>query len=66
MLEKIICIIIALYIVFKLLEYINYQNKFVEGLEGIGIEVPDEKKYTYIRGTELYDDFYSKIYPGGV
>ena len=62
MLEKIICIIIALYIVFKLLEYINYQNKFVEGLEGIGIEVPDEKKYTYIRGTELYDDFYSKIY----
>jgi ubiquinone/menaquinone biosynthesis C-methylase UbiE len=62
MLEKIICIIIALYIVFKLLEYINYQNKFVEGLEGIGIEVPDEKKYTYLRGTELYDDFYSKIY----
>ena len=62
MLEKIICIVIALYIVFKLLEYINYQNKFVEGMEGIGIEVPDEKKYTYIRGTELYDDFYSKIY----
>jgi ubiquinone/menaquinone biosynthesis C-methylase UbiE len=62
MLEKIICIVIALYIVFKLLEYINYQNKFVEGMEGIGIELPDEKKYTYIRGTELYDDFYSKIY----
>jgi ubiquinone/menaquinone biosynthesis C-methylase UbiE len=62
MLEKIICIVIALYIVFKLLEYINYQNKFVEGMEGIGIEFPDEKKYTYIRGTELYDDFYSKIY----
>jgi ubiquinone/menaquinone biosynthesis C-methylase UbiE len=62
MLEKIICIVIALYIVFKLLEYINYQNKFVEGMEGIGIELPDEKKYTYIRGTDLYDDFYSKIY----
>ena len=62
MLEKIICIVIALYIVFKLLEYINYQNKFIEGMEGIGIEFPDEKKYTYIRGTELYDDFYSKIY----
>jgi ubiquinone/menaquinone biosynthesis C-methylase UbiE len=62
MLEKIICIVIALYIVFKLLEHINYQNKFIEGMEGIGIEVPDEKKYTYIRGTELYDDFYSKIY----
>lgn len=62
MLEKIICIVIALYIVFKLLEYINYQNKFVEGMEGIGIELPDENKYTYIRGTELYDDFYSKIY----
>lgn len=62
MLEKIICIVIALYIVFKLLEYINYQNKFVEGMEGIGIDLPDEKKYTYIRGTDLYDDFYSKIY----
>ena len=62
MLEKIICIVIALYIVFKLLEYINYQNKFVEGMEGIGIELPDEKKYTYIRGTELYDDFINYHY----
>jgi ubiquinone/menaquinone biosynthesis C-methylase UbiE len=67
MLEKIICIVIALYIVFKLLEYMNYHihltNKNVEGMEGIGIEVADErKKYTYIRGIDLYDDFYSKIY----
>jgi ubiquinone/menaquinone biosynthesis C-methylase UbiE len=67
MLEKIICIVFALYIVFKLLEYANYHihiaNKYVEGMEGIGIEVIDEKKkYTYIRGVDLYDDFYSKIY----
>ena len=67
MLEKIICIVIALYIVFKLLEYTNHHihntNEFVEGMEGIGIEVPEEeKKYTYLRGNELYDDFYSKIY----
>jgi ubiquinone/menaquinone biosynthesis C-methylase UbiE len=67
MLEKIICIVIALYIVFKLLEYMNYHihrtDKNLEGMEGIGIEVADErKKYTYIRGVDLYDDFYSKIY----
>jgi ubiquinone/menaquinone biosynthesis C-methylase UbiE len=32
-------------------------------MEGIGIESPDErKKFTYLRGIDLYDDFYSKIY----
>lgn len=66
MLEKIICIVIILYIVFKLLGYIHYHiqksNNTIEGLEGIGIEYPNEKKYTYLKGVDVYDDFYSNVY----
>jgi len=73
MLDKLICIVMVLYIVFKILQYTNdfCQIKMgneidglegMQGMEGVGLGGAIDKKYSYLKGLDVYDDFYAKVY----
>jgi len=68
MLDKIISIVLVLYIVFKLLQYSSHcyhseeMKEGMEGMEGVGLGGAIDKKYSYLKGIDLYDDFYSNVY----